>query len=260
MIRPRFDQAACDNLSDCVREIEKETDAELVIVVRARSGSYHYVDLLCGAVLAYAVLLFQLFSPWVFNHFLVAIDVALIFALGFFVSSRSNAIRRLLTTKEERAHAVRMQAASMFYEAGIANTRAEMGVLIYLSLMERRLELLADRGVLEGAPPLEWNECVFDLQQVGRRPHPEDFLKALRAFGAMLAKNIPATGENPNELGVCRIVVRNRSVLCFFHRSFGACRRRPGLRGRERWWRRRRWRRISLHNLLHSSLPYLADD
>ena len=201
MIRPRFDQAACDNLADCVREIEKDTDAELVIVVRARSGSYHYVDLLCGVVLAYAILLFQLFAPRLFNEYVVAFDVALLFAIGFFVSSRSNAIRRLLTSKEERARAVRIEAAAMFYEAGIANTRAEMGVLIYLSLMERRLELLADRGVLEGTAPLEWNECVFDLQQVGRRPHPEDFLKALRAFGAMLAKNLPATGENPNELG-----------------------------------------------------------
>jgi putative membrane protein len=201
MIRPRFDQAACDNLADCVRDIEKQTDAELVIVVRARSGSYRHVDLLCGAGLAYAGLLFLLFSPWVFAHYWVAVDIALLFALGYFISSRSNAIRRLLTTREYRARAVRTQAAAMFYEAGIANTRAEMGVLIYLSLMERRLELLADRGVLKGAPPLEWNECVFDLQQVGRRPHPEDFLKTLRAFGAMLAKNIPASGDNPNELG-----------------------------------------------------------
>jgi putative membrane protein len=201
MIRPRFDQAACDNLADCVREIEQQTDAELVIVVRARSGSYHHVDLLCGAILAYAGLLFLLFSPWVFAHYFVAVDIALLFALGYFISSKSNALRRLLTSKEYRARAVRTQAAAMFYEAGIANTRAEMGVLIYLSLMERRLELLADRGVLKGAPPLEWNECAFDLQQVGRRPHPEDFLKTLRAFGLMLAKNIPATGDNPNELG-----------------------------------------------------------
>ena len=29
----------------------------------------------------------------------------------------------------------------MFYEAGIANTEAEMGMLIYLSLLERRLEI-----------------------------------------------------------------------------------------------------------------------
>jgi putative membrane protein len=201
MIRPRFDQAACDNLAECVREIEKETNAELVIAVRARSGSYRRADFLFGAILAYAGLLFLLFSPWTFKPYWVALDVALLFALGLFLSSRSNAIRRLLTTKEQRARAVREGAAAMFYEAGIANTAAEMGVLIYLSLFEKRLELLADRGVLTGAPPLEWNECVFDLQQAGRRPQPETFLQALRAFGFMLGKHIPATGENPNELG-----------------------------------------------------------
>lgn len=201
MIRPRFDQAACDNLSDCVRDIEKATNVELVIAVRSRSGSYRHADYLFGAILAYAGILFLLFSPWLIKPYWGAVEVAGLFLLGVFISSKSNAIRRLLTSKEERAQKVREGAAAMFYEAGIANTAAEMGVLVYLSLMERRLELLADRGVLKAAPPLEWNEHAFDLQQAGRRPHPETFLKTLRAFGAMLAKHIPATGENPNELG-----------------------------------------------------------
>src|SRR5215210_1205943 len=99
----RFDQTACDRLAECVREIEKETDAELVIVVRARSGSYRHVDFLVGAVVAYAGLLFLLFSPWTFAHYWVAVEVALLFAVGFYISSRSDALRRLMTTKKERA-------------------------------------------------------------------------------------------------------------------------------------------------------------
>jgi putative membrane protein len=88
----------------------------------------------------------------------------------------------------------------MFYEAGIANTNAEMGVLIYLSLLERRLELIADRGVLKAVPSREWNQRVAELSEVGRQPDPENFLKALRNLGALLAQHLPATGENPNEL------------------------------------------------------------
>jgi len=196
----RFDQSACDQLDECVREIERETDAELVIVVRSLSGSYRHVDYLCGAVLAYAGLLFLLFSPWTFEHYWVAIDVALMFALGYYISSRSGAVRRLLTTKKERADAVRLGAAAMFYEAGIANTASEMGVLIYLSLLERRLELIADRGVLKAAPPLEWNERLFELHKAGHRPHLPDMLEALRELGALLHRCLPPTGENPNEL------------------------------------------------------------
>lgn len=200
MSRPEFDQAACDQLAQCVREIETRTDAELVIVVRARSGSYRHADYLCGAILAYAGLLFQLFSPWTFTHYWVAIDVALLFALGAFICSRSDTLRRWLTTRKERAEKVRVGAAAMFYEAGIANTMSEMGVLVYLSLLERRLELFADRGVLTAAPPLEWNECVFDLHKAGHRPQLQTMLQALRALGSLLAKCLPPTGENPNEL------------------------------------------------------------
>ncbi|MDX6695940.1 MAG: putative rane protein [Blastocatellia bacterium] len=200
MRRSQFDQSACDRLAECVKEIERGTDAEIVIVVRARSGSYRHADYLCGAILSFAGLLFLLFSPFDFGHYFVAIDVALLFALGCYLSSRSSGLRRLLTTSKHRQEAVRTGAAAMFYEAGIANTDAEMGVIIYLSLLERRLEIIADRGVLKAAPPLEWNECVYELHRSGRRPQLETLLQGLRTLGALLARVLPPTGENPNEL------------------------------------------------------------
>lgn len=200
MSRAQFDQAACDALAQCVQEIEAETDAEIVIVVRARSGSYRHADYLCGAMLAFAGLLFLLFSPWSFEHYWVAVEVALLFGAGAYLSSRSEQVRRLLTTGKYRAEGVRAGAAAMFYEAGIANTQAEMGVLVYLSLLERRLELIADRGVLRAAPPREWNDRQFALSQAGRRPQIETLMQALRELGELLKQHLPATGENPNEL------------------------------------------------------------
>lgn len=200
MSRPRFDQSACDQLAQAVREIEGLTDAEIVIVVRARSADYRHADYLCGAVLAFLGLLFLLFSPFEFQHYWVAIDVVILFAAGAFVSSHSSALRRLLTSKEYRADAVRTGAAAMFYEAGIANTEAEMGVLIYLSLLERRLEIIADRGVLKAMPPLEWNERVYELHRAGRIPELDTLRQRIRELGVLLAEHLPPTGENPNEL------------------------------------------------------------
>src|SRR5687768_2467234 len=125
MKRAKFDDVARETLTSCVKKIETTTDAELILVVRARSGSYRQADYLCGAILAFAGLLFLLFSPFEFHHYWVAIDVLLLFLLGTFVSSRSNALRRLLTTTKFREEAARRSAAAMFYEAGIANTNAE---------------------------------------------------------------------------------------------------------------------------------------
>ena len=200
MARTEFDQSACDALAQCVRDIEAETDAEIVIVVRARSGAYRHADYLFGAIVAYAALLFLFFSPFEFHLYWIAVDVVLFFAIGLYVSSRSSKLRRLMTTKKFRQQAVRTHAAAMFYEAGIANTEAEMGVLIYLSLLERRLEVIADRGVLKAAPPLEWNGLLFELHRAGRRPQLKTLIESLRAMGALLAEVLPPTGENPNEL------------------------------------------------------------
>jgi putative membrane protein len=196
----KFDQTACDSLADCVREMEQNTDAELVIVVRARSGPYRQADYLFGALLAFAGLLFLLFSPFQFHYFWVAIDVALLFVLGSYLSSRSNSIRRLFSSSKFRKGNARTGAAAMFYEAGIANTDAEMGVLVYLSLFERRLEVIADRGVLKAVPALKWNEIVFELHQVGKHPEVHTFVAAVRRLGLLLAEHLPATGENPDEL------------------------------------------------------------
>lgn len=200
MSHAKFDQSACEPLADCVRQIEKTTDAELVIVVKARSDHYRHADYLFGAILALAGLLFLVFSPFDFHPYWFVVDVIALFAVGAVLSSRSNSIRRLMTTEKFCAKAVRTSAAAMFYDAGIANTHAEMGVLIYLSLLERRLELIADRGVLKAVPPLEWNQQLFELQQAGRSAQPESLTEAIQHLGSLLKEHVPATGENPNEL------------------------------------------------------------
>ena len=113
-------------------------------------------------------MLFLLFSPFDFHQYWVAIDVALLFAArSCDCLDRSNSLRRLFTSEKFRGDAVRTGAAAMFYEAGIANTNAEMGVLIYLSILERRLELIADRGILKGVNALEWNQTLFELHEAG---------------------------------------------------------------------------------------------
>src|SRR5207253_4454991 len=183
----KFDQASSDALAGTVRDIEKDTDAEIVIVVRGRSGTYRHADYLFGAIIALIGLVFVLLSPFEFHTYWVPFDVVLLFAAGAFLSSRSDMIRRLLTAKKFRAQAARNGAAAMFYEAGIANTHAENGVLIYLSLLERRLEVIADRGVLKAIPALRWNDATFELKKVGRNADPDIFVEAVRSLGRLLA-------------------------------------------------------------------------
>ncbi len=196
----KFDNTAGDAIGAAVREIEAKTNAEIVIAVRGRSGTYRHADYLCGAIVAFAGLLFVLFSPFEFHTYWIPFDVIALFVVGVFVSTRGDWIRRLLTTNKSRAKAARAGAAAMFYEAGIANTSAENGLLIYLSLLERRMEIIADRGVLKAVPALKWNHAVFELKRIAGNPDPDKLIAGMRELGELLAEHMPATGENPNEL------------------------------------------------------------
>jgi putative membrane protein len=199
-MRAKFDKDASEAITAAVREIEKQTDAELVIVIRGRSGPYRHADYLCGSLLAFVGLLFFIFSPFLIPAWLVPIEVILLFTLGAFVCSRWHLLRRLLTSKKFRTNAARQGAAAMFYEAGIANTRAENGLLIYVSLLEQQIEIFADRGVLQAMPPLEWNTSIHELKNMATDCQPDKLVASLKNLGKVLAAHMPATGENPNEL------------------------------------------------------------
>ena len=200
MKRAKFDKAAGDAIGAAVREIEAKTNAEIVVAVRGRSGTYRHADYLFGAIVAFIGLLFVLFSRFEFHTFWIPFDVIALFVAGAFVSSRGDWLRRALTTKTFRAKAARAGAAAMFYEAGIANTSAENGLLIYLSLLERRMEVIADRGILKAVPPLKWNHAVFELKSIAKDPDPEKLIAAMSELGKLLAEHMPPVGENPNEL------------------------------------------------------------
>ena len=194
-----FDAAAARALGDAVRELEQRSAAEVVIEVRARSGPYGHADARFAAALAIASLAFILFMPLVVPPIAVLLDPIAFYALGIALARRSRGLRRLFSTRAERLEAVRTHAAAAFHRKGIANTSGETGVLLYASLLERRIEVLADRGLLSRVDAAQWNAAIAELQQA-RVITPEALLAALRTLGAILTRDLPATGPNDDEL------------------------------------------------------------
>ena len=89
-----------------------------------------------------------------------------------------------------------MVAAATFVERGVANTSQESGVLVLLSLLERRIEIRADRGVLDAVPVLEWNQLMASAGGGGL----EELSTALQALQVLLARCLPARAGDANEL------------------------------------------------------------
>ena len=98
-----------------------------------------------------------------------------------------------------RERKVHTAGAGAFGERGIAKPRRSTGMLGYLSLLERRIELIADRGILDAVPSLEWNQLVEAIR--GRRATqstPVDVLPALQPLLLRYAPNQTGTRSAPS--------------------------------------------------------------
>ncbi len=97
----------------------------------------------------------------------------------------------------------RQRAVALFGKLRVWDTEHNNGVLIYLLLAERAIEIVADRGLANRVPAAEWHAIVGRMRSAFREGHFEDGLtQALEEVSALLVEHFPAQpGErNPNEL------------------------------------------------------------
>ena len=97
----------------------------------------------------------------------------------------------------------RRRALTLFGELRVWDTDDNNGVLIYLLLAERAIEIVADRGVARRVPQAEWDTLVTGMREAFTSGRFEDGLaQAVDAVGAQLARHFPlgAGQANPNEL------------------------------------------------------------
>jgi len=102
-----------------------------------------------------------------------------------------------------KAVSARQRAIELFSALRVWDTAHNNGVLIYLLLAERRIEILADRGLHAHTPPQVWQDMSARLAaalQAGR--FEEGLTQAVDEVGALLRQHYPAVpGQSrPNEL------------------------------------------------------------
>lgn len=97
----------------------------------------------------------------------------------------------------------RERAVAMFGKLRVWDTEHNNGVLIYLLLAERAIEIVADRGLMRHVGPEQWREIVARMSAAFREGRFEDGLtQALEEVSALLVRHFPlAPGEaDANEL------------------------------------------------------------
>jgi putative membrane protein len=181
--------------------IEKHTSAEVVVSVRDVSGHYRDTDYLFGFLVATAVLCMFLFHPAEFSNDLFPVESVVSFALGAAACANLPPLRRLLTSRRRMARDVATAAGAAFAELGIDHTHRRRGILVFVSMFERRVAVVVDAGVDEAALGVPWREGLARLEQaVAQRTHVDRFIDALSALGPILKAALPRGEGDENEL------------------------------------------------------------
>jgi len=209
--RFRFSESELDALRDAVREAEKGTPGEIVVFVAPRSRSYEEVywrgaglGVIVGLV-AWTLVSFLARDwglAWIWNP---TFAVGLVFAAvltGALIPRVSGSVFRRLAGSELLQRSVRQRAQTVFLREGVQETAARTGILLFFSELERRIEILADKGINAVVAESKWQEIV---NLVAGRLADGDVSGALKsgisACGDVLREaGVSATAADQNEL------------------------------------------------------------
>lgn len=201
-------------IEQAIGEVERRTTAEIVCAVATESGRYDRAEAIVGLVLAVVSLgVAHTVHAWLTTSpgsFAVtplhlgwqALAVVAGFVAGNVLASYVHGVRRLVVSEREMEQEVERAASHVFSVNTVAATAERVGLLIYASLFERRIVILADRQVNEalGEQELERLRDVA-VAHLKDGAFEQAFLDVIREAEPMLAERLPAERElNANEL------------------------------------------------------------
>jgi putative membrane protein len=186
-------------IASAIHAAEQQTCGEIVCVLARKSSDYAFVAVIWAALIALA-------SPWPMIA-LTQMPVERIFAAqiaAFLVLLAVFAwppVRiRLVPEPVARAHA-HVAAMEQFMTRGLGRKTHGTAVLIFVSLAERYVRIIADEKIAELVPQSEWQAAVDALI-----PHMRDgriadgFVAAIARCGSVLARHFPPRPEDKGEL------------------------------------------------------------
>ena len=190
-----------ERLKTTIQQVESKTIGEIVVMVVDRSDHYIEAEILGGVLLGSLLslilsLLFFHASLWAY----VPLSFILFFPCWFFFK-KAESFKRHFIGMRRKEEAVRLRAERVFFEKGLYRTEKNTGVLFFLSLLERKIWVLADRGIYEKMDQETLNRFASEVSRGIRESQACDALsQAIKGIGVLLSQHFPITPDDTDEL------------------------------------------------------------
>lgn len=183
-----------------IAEVESKTASEIVVAVLDRSahyGGYRFAFATVFGLVAGAIATFVL--PWLSQVDALGLEFVFVGLFGW--ATHYPIVLRRIVPKRVQSHAVSERAKVLFIDRGLTETRDRSGVLILLSALEQRVEIMGDKGVHEHLGKSAWATMVHQLTSAVAKGSAADGLEAMiDRLGSTLGDRFPARPDDTNEL------------------------------------------------------------
>jgi putative membrane protein len=190
-----------ERLKATVHGVESRTIGEIVVMVVDRSDHYIEAEILGGILLGS---LLSLIVTLLYFHSSIWSYVPLSFLFFFpcrFLFQRIGLLKRLFIGIRRKEEAVRLRAERAFFEKGLYKTKKNTGVLFFLSLLERKVWVLADKGIYEKMDQESLNRFANEVSRGVKEGRAcEALSQAIQEIGILLSKHFPITPDDTDEL------------------------------------------------------------
>ena len=194
-------------VSSAVKAAEKLTAGEIVVMII--SASYQYPLAIVIGAAAFALPLALIFTPpagaWLWiggqNMWLFLGFLTVFFILFHEIIKRIPWLKRFFISRKEIDDEVEEAAITNFFDQGLYRTRDQTGVLVLISVFERRVWVLADRGINAKVSESQWDDIVKMITDGIKQKRPADAIcEAVEKIGELLKTHFPIKPDDTDEL------------------------------------------------------------
>ena len=211
-------------IADAITTAEDKTSGEIFCVLAHEVSRYREVPLLWASVAALAgppllvllglrrLALADIFTSWT-DDSLSSVESLIVRALSTYSLLLAGLflivalvvslpkVRRVMTPRFLKRHRVRQLARHHFVASGARLSHAEPHILIYASLQDRQVELVAHQAIHKAVGEGPWNAAVAAVTEGMKQAKPADgFVNAIKICGDALTAHFPSTGPAKNQL------------------------------------------------------------
>lgn len=188
-----------DRISKAIAAAEAKTSGEIVAMITEESASYFWVPVLWGALVALVLPWPFIFWTWWPIQHIYLMQLVVFFVLAVLLHWRP--IRFALVPRHTRHARAHRRAVEQFLAQNMHTTAGRTGVLLFVSVAERYVEVLADTGIHKLVPETDWQAIVDKLTiDIGDGMAGDGLVTAVAAIGERLARHFPPGSAAANQL------------------------------------------------------------